>query len=75
MGIVGILLAALIVGFLVMTNMSAPPSEEARVDSLSGSKASRQIEGNTPRNTIDAVQQQADSLLKKSEDKYRELDK
>ncbi|WOJ97004.1 hypothetical protein R0137_00180 [Congregibacter brevis] len=74
MGIIGVLLAALIVGFLVMSNISSSPGEQTFGESQQEPDAALQLEMDKPANAIDSVQQRADSLLQSSEDKYRELD-
>ncbi|MFK8042502.1 hypothetical protein [Congregibacter sp.] len=75
MGIIGVLLAALIVGFLVMSNMSSSPEEQTLGESQQKPDTTLQLETDKPENAIDSVRQRADSLLQSSEDKYRELDK
>lgn len=78
MGLVGMLLAALIIGFLVMTNTSLFSQEgaatESNMDSSIDQAEVMEIDTASPSNTLDSVEQRVDELLQSSEDKYRDLD-
>ncbi|WP_439106106.1 hypothetical protein [Congregibacter sp.] len=73
MGIVGVLLAALIIGFLVMTNMSST-GDGVSSEPTSDSEAPMQIDTDKPANAVESLENRANSLLQSSEDKYRDLD-
>jgi hypothetical protein len=75
MGVVGMLFVALIIGFLVMTNMSSLKESDSASELPKDHPEHLQIDAKQPANTLESVESRVDNLLQSSEDKYRDFDK
>lgn len=75
MGVVGMLLVALVIGFLVMTNISSITPDELTPEASRDSRSPVEIDKNAPTTALDSVEGRVEQLLENSEDKYRDFDK
>jgi len=69
------LLAALIIGFLVMTQMSPVDEEDITVEAAHDAPEGLRVDTSKPVKTLESVEQRVEGLLQSSEDKYRDLDR